>query len=41
MAHCCHGDAFAVKQEAVFEGLGMLENSQNLAHTSEGLKIDI
>ncbi len=42
MYRCCHGNAlFAMKQEAVFEGLGMLENSQNLAHTSEGVKIEI
>ena len=29
--------SFAMKQEAVFEGLGMLGNSQNLAHASEGV----
>ena len=27
-------------RESVFEELGMLENSRNLAHTSEGLNID-
>ncbi len=42
MEDCCHGDAlFAMKQEAVFERLGMLQNSRKLAHTSERLKTDI
>ncbi len=42
MERCCHGDAlFAMKQEAVFEEFGMLENSVNLAQTSEPVKIDI
>ncbi len=30
-----------MKQEVIFDGLGTLENSQNLAHTSEGLNIEI
>ncbi len=42
MEHCWHGNTlFSMQQEVIFEGLGMLENWQNLAHTSEGLNIEI
>ncbi len=42
MERCCHVKAlFAMKRDPVFEGLGMLENFWNLAHTSERVKIDI